>query len=330
VRLFPLAAISILSATVSAGDGKSRRGDIVRWQRSGAETVLIPSGPFLMGFEATESENAAAQKECLDEIGRLSPADCEYERNLPFRFYMNATPARHIDMHAFEIDRYEVTVKDYRVCVNAGACDVAALLIGDTRYLEERWPMVNVTWQDAVDYCRFVGKRLPTEAEWEKAARGTDGRRFPWGNAAQGDRANHGRVEDEAVAFTHSFVPPGRRYGVQLELVADDSDGAMYAAPPGSFIWGESPYGVMDMAGNVAEWVHDYYYGGEVSAQETLGGYADLPTVSPHRTSPKDRVTDRSVRGGSWIWPLMFTRTYAREGVTPFSRSATRGFRCAR
>ncbi len=331
----PSSAVLLAGASLCAlghAEDRPRKGQIVRWEHGKNQSVLVPAGPFTMGYVVTAEENDFAKKECLDEVGRLDPDDCEVEAGEPFRYFANATPGRTVDMHAFEIDRYEVRVGDFRKCVARGRCDVSALLIGDTRYLEEEWPMVNVTWQDAVDYCKSVGKRLPTEAEWEKAARGKDGRRWPWGNEASHRAANHGKAEDEAVAYTHSFVPAARRYDLIVEWVADGSDGAAYAAPPGSFPGGKSPYGVMDMAGNVSEWVQDYFWPGQAEGPlgTESGGYADLPTVSPVRAAPRERILYRSVRGGSWLLPLIFARTYVRQFAPPDARSAMRGFRCAR
>src|SRR5262249_12944139 len=161
-------------------------------------TVVVPAGSFEMGYSATPEENADALAGCKEELGELDPQYCPEDLTRPFYLFANATPARNVFLHAFDIDRQEATVQRYRACVADGACDVAALLAGATRYVEESWPVVGVTWQDAVDFCRWVGKRLPTEAEWEKAARGTAGWRWPWGNQARSDGSNHGRAEDTA------------------------------------------------------------------------------------------------------------------------------------
>jgi formylglycine-generating enzyme required for sulfatase activity len=308
-----------------------RAGKILRVEVAPSDMALVPAGAFEMGYSASVVENRDALRECKEELGTLDPQYCPEDPSRPFYLFANATPARTVVLHAFEMDRREVTVAQYRRCVAAGGCDVAPLLAGDTRFLEDAWPIVGVTWQDAFDFCQWIGKRLPTEAEWEKSARGTDGRRWPWGSQQRSDGSNHGRVEDPALTHTHSYVLWGRRHRVEREFAPDPSDGAEYAAPPGSLIWGESPYGVMDMAGNVSEWVQDYYWEGDpASSNPEAGGYSDLPVISPVRLAARDRVFDRVVRGGSWLTPQIFTRTYARGAAAANSRSPLRGFRCAR
>ncbi len=334
------AGVLAVALLVSGGSGGSRAsedggGDESESQRSGriariehkrSEMVRVPAGTFVMGFPETESDNAL--EACLAEYGsRLYPYLCT--RNDELHVFKNATPSRDVFVSAFDIDRYEVTVAGYRRCAAAGACDVAALLSSDDRFLADDGPMVNVTWQDSVDYCAWVDKRLPTEAEWEKAARGTDGRRWPWGNQSRDDGANHGRLEDDAVLLTQSLPNPRTGPTLAVDYVPDDRDGYEHAATPGALVWGESPYGAYDMAGNVAEWVADYYWDGELGGATGEGGYSDLPDVDPVRLSPRV-VGLRTVRGGSWIEPLLFSRTYARFEAAPDSRSYSRGFRCAR
>jgi len=140
------------------------------------------------------------------------------------RFVRDQTPQLVLHLDTFAIDQLEVTVGRYRHCVGAGVCQPVAAL----ETLPDDYPVVDVTWYDADTYCRWVGKRLPTEAEWEKAARGTDGRWYPWGNEWSENRTNEAYyVED-------------------LE-------------PVGSYPEGASPHKALDMGGNACEWVADLY-----------------------------------------------------------------------
>ena len=170
-----------------------------------APMVAVPAGPFLMGSDARDREA----------LGR--------ER-----------PQRRIVLPAFRIEAYEVTNAAYEQCVKAGACERARQVGGSTRAYyantdAPEQPVVGVRLADAQAYCAWVGRRLPTELEWEKAARGVDGRRFPWGDEpATCERANFGRC-------------------------------GMVARPPGSLPAAASPYGAHDMAGNVIEWTSTRY-----------------------------------------------------------------------
>jgi formylglycine-generating enzyme required for sulfatase activity len=225
---------------------------------------------------------------------------------------------------AFEIDRLEVTAAQYRACVAAGGCDVAPLVTGDERNVADELPMVYVTWGEARTYCRWRGKRLPTEAEWEKAARGEDRRRWPWGNQERRDGANLGKSEVDAIKLTHGKLMSQPVYGgsrAMFESVPDDSDGAAYAVAPGSLKWGDSPYGALDMSGNVSEWIEDYW---------SMDGYKGLSAVNPVRSEAPPDSTWRAVRGGSWGDWKYSGRTYFREYADPRGRSEQRGFRCAR
>jgi formylglycine-generating enzyme required for sulfatase activity len=145
-------------------------------------------------------------------------------------------PVRSHALRAFAIDRTEVTRANYAGCVAARRCrPIPPALAGPTG-ADGNLPVTGVSWSDARDYCRFAGGRLPTEAEWEKAARGTDGREFPWGNEALCDRANWGNFEGEGPCAAQN---PGHPVAV------------------GRYVGGQSPYGAEDMAGNVWEWVDD-------------------------------------------------------------------------
>jgi formylglycine-generating enzyme required for sulfatase activity len=168
--------------------------------------IDIPAGPFQMGCGA---DNISCQSD--------------------------ETPLRTVTLDAFQIDKYEVTNGQYRKCVSAGKCapprsngsNTRDRYYGDAQYAA--YPVIYIDWEQARAYCAWAGKRLPTAAEWEKAARGTDARIYPWGNQA----------------------PDCRRANFE------DCDGD--TAQVGSRQKGASPYGVMDMAGNAWEWVADWY-----------------------------------------------------------------------
>ena len=188
-------------------------------------------------------------------------------------------PARSVTLKAFAIDKTEVTRGEYGKCVAAKKCKLPPVKSAET---DADLPMTDVDWNDAQTYCRFAGGRLPTEGEWEKAARGTDGREYPWGNDADCARANWGNFEGEGPCAGKN---PGRPVVV------------------GKYPAGASPYGVLDLGGNVWEWVADKY-----------------------DEDPKRRV----VRGGSCCSFFVGPRAPNRNAWSPQHRDGDLGFRCAR
>jgi formylglycine-generating enzyme required for sulfatase activity len=205
-------------------------------------------------------------------------------------------PERKVTLSGFFIDKYEVTFAQYYRFVGTGHRKprLAGYLAVDAEAIPMLMspfnPVTGVSWDDAVAYCGWMGKRLPTEAEWEKAARGTDKREWPWGNEKSIQKAN---LEGEA-------------------------DGFRYASPVGSLKEDRSPYGVYDMAGNSMEWVADRF-------QEDY--YRRAPSQNP---PGPDAGEERVIRGASWHDALDRARTSVRFKTGPSYRDVTIGFRCAK
>jgi len=211
--------------------------------------ILIPAGEFIMG--------------CNDSIDNtcMFSTDSRYSKK---------------SLKAYYIDKYEVTVNQYIKCVNEKKCEKPEEY-GDSNWAKsdrKNHPINWVNWYQSNSYCEWAGKRLPTEAEWEKAARGTDGRIYPWGN--------------EIATCEYAVMDDG-----------GNGCGKDSTWPVGSKPKGASPYGVMDMAGNVREWVKD----------ESGGGY-------------------RIYRGGDLTGKSLYQRVVHREGNIPMQIDGALGFRC--
>ncbi len=202
-------------------------------------------------------------------------------------------PQQEIYLDAFYVDKYEVTVEAYnrfRKAANYVEPSVP-FFQGDHEILKNpNNPVVGVSWYDAVNYCTWGGKRLLTEAEWEKAARGTHGLIYPWGNEMLPKRAN----------------------------LNGTADGFQYMAPVGSFPMGRSVYGVYDMAGNVSEWVEDWY---------DQFYYKDAPMMNP---TGAEKSKNRVFRGGSWDSRKVDVRSGKRYAATPGRKDSVVGFRCGK
>ncbi len=211
----------LLTPTPSLGIGSTMISPI-----DGMELVYVPAGEFTMGSS--------------DDMGRV------YER-----------PLHAVYLDAYWIDRTEVTNTMYEKCVSAAVCPVltSVPIYADAEVYETlaspSHPVVWVPWSAARTYCQWAGRRLPSEAEWEKAARGTDGRTYPWGSVLDSTKANFG---DEHWLDDYA------------------SDGYPHTAPVGSFAAGISPYGALDMLGNAEEWVADWWDGDY---------YASSPYLNP-------------------------------------------------
>ena len=304
-------------------------GQVVRVVDEPPREVYVPAGPFEMGIEPGDEADLVA--ECrLDHLSRVNPAMAPQIGSMCDIYVLELEwmAERVIYLSAFAIDRYEVTVAEYRRCAAVGRCALEPLVAGDLRYLRDDWPVVNVTWSEAQQFCQWRGGRLPTEAEWEHAARGDDRREWPWGNAPRDADFNHG--QPRALAMREIDRTP-TVFPLELMGDPDDSDGAIALAPPGSFLWGDGPtwagYGLRDLAGNVAEWTADVLG----STPETFG-YKGLPDLDPVRTGIASEP--HVVRGGSWRQPAYLGHTFARDPYNPAYAGDHRfshiGLRCAR
>jgi len=202
-------------------------------------------------------------------------------------------PQQEIYLDAFYIDKYEVSVEDYNKFRRAANYVEPSVPFfqGDHNILKTSdYPVVGVSWYDAVNYCTWAGKRLLTEAEWEKAARGTHGLVYPWGNKFLPKRAN----------------------------IAGTADEFKYMAPVGSFPMGRSVYGVYDMSGNVSEWVADWY------DQFT---YTKSPMINP---TGAEKSRNQVFRGGSWDARKVDARAAKRFAASPGRKDSIVGFRCGK
>ncbi len=236
-------------------------------------------------------------------------------------------PAHRVRLGAYCIDRVEVTVAQYRACVSAGRCRLNATInpgsvsAESTRFLNglcnanatdrENHPINCLDWNEADVYCRWAQKRLPTDAEWEYAARGTDERHWPWGNDLPDARRTNA-----AGAESQRFM---RERNVGWTLMYPGDDGWPVTAPVGSYPQGRSPFGVDDMAGNVWEWTSDWY---EVR-------YTTQGDVTVNPTGPA-QGTHRVSRGGAWDSHVIDrVCVTGRSHLVPDVRIVNQGVRCA-
>lgn len=226
-------------------------------------------------------------------------------------------PAHNVMLDTFWLDQTEITNAMYRRCVEAGVCEApsATTYYNDSTYADH--PIVFVSWNDAKTYCSWVDRRLPTEAEWEKAAswdpKTNEKLVYPWGNDFD---CTKGNFDDETQI--DSFVIPG----------GPSCDGYMQSAPVASYPSGASPYGALDMGGNVWEWVHDAFIETDPFNATIQNYYAISPSVNPQGVDPT--ITDyRVMRGGSWNINFGFGRSAYRLWFGLDDSYDFVGFRCA-
>ena len=258
------------------------------------DMVLVPGGSFLMGID--KETNADTKK--MSKIKRLKYA-------VSREAFHDEGPAHNITLDTFYLDKYEVSNQQYGEFIKATGHPAPAYWDDHLRNKPSQ-PVSGVNWHDATAYCSWANKRLPTEAEWEKAARGPEGYKYPWGNELNSSNANFGRQKE----FT-----------------------ANVDAYPG----GKSSYGAYNMAGNVFEWVSDWYDPNYYKNRKDMtnptgpkegaflsntGTYVDRIAVG------KKRV----IRGGSWYAPAESITNTHRFWNDPMNNSygVGLGFRCAR
>lgn len=267
-KLLPLlVAVVMISTACSAGGGKQEAPTAIPLPTAAPTMTPIPLNPTA----------APANQELQPGAERVSAVDGMIQVYIPAGFFQmggmdpraseDEKPLHKVDIKAFFMDKVEVTNAMYLRCVQAGVCDPPRNSKSETRqaYFNTAefadYPVVYVTWANAKQYCEWAGRRLPTEAEWEYAARGNTLNTYPWGDEKpDGTRANFNYMVGDTTRV-------------------------------GSYPLGASPFGILDMAGNVVEWVNDYY---------DPGYYKNANPLNPTGPIARSNYFNRVVRGGSF------------------------------
>ncbi|GAB4421323.1 MAG: hypothetical protein Kow002_10200 [Anaerolineales bacterium] len=278
-KLFPLfLAVALFATACQMGGAAEPTAIALPTAAPTVETVLNPTAAPDNSAEAGEERTSSVD----GMIQVYIPAGSFQMGGLDPKAANDEQPAHSVTLDAFWMDKVEVTNGMYALCVQAGACKLPFALKSDSRnsYFNnpefKDYPVVYVGWGEAKAYCEWVGRRLPTEAEWERAARGDDFRIYPWGD----------QRPDSSLANINGFVGDTTRVG--------------------SFPAGASPFGVLDMAGNVAEWVNDYY-------DPTY--YSSAISQNPTGPVARSAYFNRVVRGGTFMDAERDVRVSKRSSV---------------
>ncbi len=319
--------LSVALALLSLGNAPAKPPpapplDAEKEASSGAGAVMLkpaPEGMVILAGGAFQVGTGVQEVEWARDLCRQDPLG-DLCSDYPFGYSLWAHT---VHLERFFLDRTEVTVAAYRRCVLAAECSSPTFTVGEPKFDRDELPVTHVSWEDATKYCAWRGGRLPTESEWERAARGPDKiqpdavppskpvpipRRYPWGMFPNPKLANHGSFDVGSV-----ILPTGE----VLLGVADPTDGFAGLSPVGSFPSGATPEGVLDLAGNASEWVSDFW------AEQFPPGAVGNPQGPPSGTM-------RVVRGGSFRHPMPMIRGASRDRRPPSAREPYIGFRCAR
>ncbi|MCJ7717453.1 MAG: formylglycine-generating enzyme family protein [Anaerolineales bacterium] len=295
--LLTVLIIAVLLSGCALGDlfkPRPQLDDTRQRQADGMVMVFVPKGEFSMGIDV-DGMHFALQL-CKTARLEMGPACLGTS-------YGDEMPVHPVKLDAFWIDQTEVTNQGYLGCVEDQVCSLPSDLgsftrekyFGDSFYAD--YPVVWITRDQAVEYCSWAGGRLPTEAEWEYAARGPESRTFPWGEEFESSRANYCDASCAAGVFDPSY-----------------DDGFPETAPVGSFPTGMSWCGALDMAGNVREWVADWFY-----------YYSADPQTNPVGPVDGDKHT---AKGGCWLdSPENLRASNRGQNTRDYTRHKV-GFRC--